>query len=235
MTQSKPSHILPNPSLPINTGVMDSNLTAKLDLTSLLNDGRHFSERRGGLIHIVDSLSGKTVAAFPADGNLPAVLYPTNLDDGTIVYTPQGPPLVSGGYKEITHNPVIVDLICQKITEGASLTEICKNPDMPSYNVLCAWRRKHPYIDEALQRAREDRAEVHRDKALREAENAESRDPLGASALRVDTHKWAAGIDNSKYNPKSKIEATINNPTQIIISTGIDRTPIKDVGNDKGS
>lgn len=203
---------------------MSLELAETLDLNTLLNDGRHFSEKRGGLIHIIDSLTGNTVAAFPTGGNLPQVLKPSTLPNGTIVFTPLGANIVSGGVREITFNPVIIDLICQQIVEGRGLTEVCKQPDMPSYNVLMQWRRKHDWIDEHLNRARQDRAEQFRDKAIAEADSAESRDPGTAHALRVETYKWAAGVDSSRYSPKSKVEATVNMPMQIIVHTGIDRS-----------
>lgn len=205
-----------------------SDVVPTLDLQKLLTDGEHFSEKRGKLIHIISSLTGQSVAIFPEATPTPQTLEPHTLENGTVVYTPMGAPLVSGGYREITHNPVIIDLICQRISEGESLTDICKDPSMPTYPTLMRWRRKHDYIEKALHEARIDRAEGLRDKALKEADKAESKDPIGAHALRVDTLKWAAGVDSPRFSPKAKVEATIQAPTVIQVVTGIDRGP-KDV------
>lgn len=95
---------------------------------------------------------------------------------------------------------------------------------MPSYPTLRAWAKQHPWIDEHLNQARRDRAETLRDKAVFTAETSESKDPIDSAALKVDTYKWAAGVDNEKYNPKTKVEATISTPTQIVVYTGIDRS-----------
>lgn len=100
---------------------------------------------------------------------------------------------------------------------------------MPRYAQLRMWAKAHPWIDQELDRARRDRAESLRDKAVETAETATARDPVDAASLKVDTYKWAAGVDHEKYNPKTKVEASINTPTQIVVFTGIDRTQPRDV------
>lgn len=95
---------------------------------------------------------------------------------------------------------------------------------MPTYAQLRLWARTHPWIDEELERARRDRAETMRDNALDSALEATDKNNAPAQALKTDTYRWLAGIDNEKYNPKTKVEATVNTPTQVIVYTGIDRT-----------
>lgn len=195
-----------------------------LDLQDLLASG-HYSEVRGGLIYIVNATTGATKAIIPRSWDTATSLVPHILPTGVTVYSPEGVPPITPQVREVLHNPLVVDLICQRISEGASLTQVCKEPGMPTYNTLMKWRRHHDYIDKALHEARVDRAEGLRDKAVEEAEQAQSRDPVAASALRVDTYKWAAGVDNPRYSPKAKVEATITAPTQIVVNTGIDRSP----------
>lgn len=204
----------------------------ELNILELLKDGRHFAEKRGEMVHVIDSLTGNTLALFadPRTGGVPRTFDKVTLESGAVVWTQTGVNPVMAGRKEIAYSPMIVDLICQRIAEGGSLTRICQEDGFPSYNVLCRWRRQHPHIDEQLALARRDRAEYLRDEAVAEALGAEGRDPISGSQLRVDTFKWAAGVDDGKYSPKAKVEATINTPTQIIVHTGIDRGPAeKDV------
>lgn len=197
----------------------------EIDILELLRDGRHFSEKRGDMIHIIDSLTGNTVVLYTDSrtAHVPTTFVEAGLPSGVTVWTQTGVNPIAAMRKEIVYNPVTIDLICQKIAEGGSLTRICQEDGMPSYNTLCRWRRMHPQIDEQLMLARRDRAEFLRDSAMLEAATAEGRDPISGAQLRVDTFKWAAGVDDGKYSPKAKVEATITTPTQIIVHTGIDR------------
>lgn len=101
---------------------------------------------------------------------------------------------------------------------------------MPKYSQLVRWMRVHPWIKQAIEDARLARAEYHRDKVMEEAERAESwKDAIIATQVKIDAHKWAAGVDDAKYKGNAKIEASINVPTQIVVHTGIDRTPAREV------
>lgn len=192
-----------------------------LDLTELLRDGKHFAEKRAGVTHIIDSETGKTIMAFSGGTREPQLLVPAG--DGSDLLVTPGLNVNALLEHMVPYSPLLLDLVCQKLAEGENLTQICKTPGFPTYRALCAWRRKYPEVSVALNEAKRDRAEALRDKALNEAEGAVSRDPVTASALRVDTYKWASGIDDPRYSPKAKVEATLNAPTQIVIHTGINR------------
>lgn len=208
-----------------------NNLQSKqVDILELLKDGRHFAEKRGDRVHIIDSLTGNSIVMYvdTRTGGIPTQFVETGLPNGATAWIQEGINPLALGRREIVYSPVIIDLLCQRIAEGASLTAVCKEEGMPTYSVLCQWRRHHPEIDASLSHARRDRAEFLRDEALLEAKQAEGRDPISGAQLRVDTYKWAAGVDDGKYSPKAKVEATINNPTQIVVYTGIDRA-VRDV------
>ena len=200
-----------------------------LVLADLLKDGRHFAEHRGEHTHIIDSITGVSVAVLAKDPRtaLSARLIREESPSGVVTWVQEGIklPTVRMG---IEYNPLVLDLICQKIMEGKGITEICKESGMPSYTTLCAWRRSHPEVDVALARARKDRAEALRDKILLKAEkvmedNEGNKGDVSALGVLLDATKWAAAVDNDKYNPKAKVEATVNVPTQIIVNTGISR------------
>lgn len=185
------------------------------------------------LIEIVDMQTGMIVAVqrdylpllqersdFMVERVLPdgsKILVQTGIDPGLLAHTESWP------FSQTT-----VDIMCQLVAQGSNITDVCeRGGGIPPYSVWCTWRRRHPEINEQLDRARHDRAEYYRDQVVKTAEAAvSSKDPLQAAALQVDAYKWAAGMDNSRYSPKTKVEATLNTPLQIIVHTGIDRTPI---------
>lgn len=205
---------------------MPTHPSKTIDLIELVKDGRHFAEKRGERIHIIDSVTGNTIVVYTDahNGNIPTHFLESALPNGSTVWIQEGINPVVGGLREVAFNPVTVDLICQKIAEGGNLTKICTERGMPTYPTFCRWKRAHPWIEEQLESARRDRAEYLRDRAVEEALAADS-DNVGAQSLKHEAMKWAAGVDHGKYSPKAKVEATLNVPTQIIVSTGIDRTP----------
>jgi hypothetical protein len=209
----------------------------QVDLLDLIRKGTHYAETRGEFIHILEMHSGRTIAVH--NKNDPgATLVPRTLPDGTTIWSPQGHNLQYFQKPEIQYNPMIVDLICQKIVEGKGITEICGTsekqglPGFPTYSTYSRWRRTHPELMDAINQARLDRAEFLRDKALQEGELA-NEDDIEVRRLRSDLAKWAAGVDDGRFSPKAKVEATFNVPTQIIVHTGINKEPLDGPGDAK--
>ena len=203
-----------------------------LNITEMLKDGRHFSERHGDTVHIIDSLTGDKyiTRASTKEVLTPGVLELTVLPDGRKVWSESGIDVKTvGGRATLAFSPTIISEMAQRIAEGAGITALCKEPNMPTYAQLRLWARTYPWIDVEFEKARRDRAETFRDKAVKEAEDAVSKDPIDGHALRVDTYKWSASMDHERYNPKTKVEATINTPTQIVVYTGIDRSQPREV------
>lgn len=212
------------PSLP-HTGVMAQK---ELDLTALLADGRHFSERRGDRVYVIDSLTGNTIVMYAeTPTRVPTQFVPHTTDDGVTTWIQEGlQPAAVDEARQVLFSPAIIHLMCNEIALGKSVTKLCGTPPFPTYPVLRKWARVHPWIDEEIERARRDRAEHFRDRVIEEAENSEShKDPILASQLKVDTYRWAASMDHERYNPKTKVEATLNTPTVIQVITGINRDP----------
>jgi hypothetical protein len=200
------------------------------DILGMLRDGRHFSERRGAHIHIVDSHTGESRYIFLAESaNVPTEWKKLPLPSGeTCFLQEQVNPSVLVR-REVHFSEIVVDQMCSRIVEqNRGLTDICKDDDMPSYTTLCAWRRVHPWIDERLEVARRDRAERLRDEAFAIVDQVTDAKEVPAASLRADLRKWAAGVDNTKYSPKAKVEANINLPTQINVITGISKEPLPD-------
>lgn len=60
-----------------------------------------------------------------------------------------------------------VGQILGRISEGERLTNICKDPRMPSYNVICRWRREDRDFDRQITLAYEDRVQEIQFKILK--------------------------------------------------------------------
>mgnify|MGYP006383066755 CR=1 FL=1 len=121
----------------------------------------------------------------------------------------------------VAYNSFLVDIICQRITEGEPLTKICQTYGFPSYSTFCKWRREHPEINELLDQARRDRAEFMRDQAMEVALGATER-TVDSSTLKHAAFKWGAQVDDKeRYSPTSKVQMENSQPLQIIVNTGI--------------
>lgn len=172
-------------------------------LDQLLKEPQNFAEHTPTHWRIINSLTGEVVLEVPK--------------------TP--PVRTEGGGSRLAYNPAIIDMMCSKIVMGETLADICTTPGFPTYDLLCRWRRTEPWINEALDLARKDRAERYKDLALKEALAAQSAKDAPAQTLKVETYKWSAGVDDPKMSPKAKVDVAINTPTQIVVVTGIDRAP----------
>lgn len=187
-----------------------------------------------GVVEVYDRKTGALLEVHPPPSDKRRLglsskesLIPYSLPDGTTVLAPISVPAetldayfgISNGF-----NPLVGDLLAQKITEGSPLTKACKELGI-SYSLVCRWKRQHPEFAKLLAEAKQDRAEALRDEALEIVDNAsEDSDALTKARLRADTRKWAAGADNpTEYSGKAKVESVGVGNVTVVISTGISR------------
>jgi hypothetical protein len=128
------------------------------------------------------------------------------------------------GRRQYPYSPFLVDLICRRIAEGETITSICREPGMPSYNTICKWRREHDEFSKAYLRARNDRAEIFFDKAIEVVENADpQRDQVALAKVKSDVYRYAAKVSNpTDFGETTKVSGTIG-VAQIHIETGVRR------------
>lgn len=135
--------------------------------------------------------------------------------------------------KRWTYSDTLAELIVQRVSEGLTLSQICKprhgvagEPIMPPYFVVAKWRLERPDFNEKLEQAFKDRSEVFHGKAIEQAELANEDNSAGQKVI-VDTMKWSAGVDNpDRFGNKAKLTGEGDGPITFIINTGIDRTPL---------
>lgn len=192
------------------------------------------------LLECYDMTTGKLLSVQRRGGTGSADLKETVLSTGEVVLVEQGVDVARLNMsltKPRTYSVTTMALLCQKVAEGKSITRICsEDPTMPSYATLSRWRRLYPEIDQMLDRAREDRAEFLRDRALEEAMAATDKNDTPAQGLKFEANKWAASVDAPKrYGQKNKVDVAVA-ATMLVVDTGINRErPVEEIshGEDK--
>jgi hypothetical protein len=197
------------------------------EIKALLERDSTFRQSDEGYLEEYDINTGELlkVHGTPKEATLASDLYhEINLSNGkTILVSPSVNPTHYVNNSEIQFSWMMVDLICQRLREGDSLTRICKEDGYPSYDLLCKWRRVHKDIDMMLEQAREDRGEYLADEAM-ELRSLEPNNKTEADDKKTnfDILKWGAEKGNSsRYGNKTKIDVTARVATMLVIETGI--------------
>lgn len=84
----------------------------------------------------------------------------------------------------------LADLICERMVEGESLRQICRDKDMPYRKTVIRWKNDNEAFREQYARAREDQGDTYSELALEEATTA--KDPA-KGRLAYDAYRWYAG------------------------------------------
>lgn len=119
------------------------------------------------------------------------------------------------------------------VREGKTIKEIASLPDFPSLHLIYSWKNRHPDFAQALAKAKADRAEYFRDKAVEILEEHIEEEDLKVAKFKFDGYTKLASQDNpAEYGQKR--EEGGNAPTQIIIQTGVPlgEQPIIEVNED---
>lgn len=186
----------------------------------LLKARTHKARVSGNHIHIYNVTTGVTEFILKKDSTGNTRLA-EHLMDGNKVFVEEEILMSTVTVpKRVAYSEVLLELICDRIIEGESLKKICNSPGMPAYPQLCNWRRNIPGVEEKIAQSREDRGEYLRDMAMEEMDSVDE-DNVAAVTAKHKALVWAAGVDNGRFSPKAKVEATFNTPTQILVYTGI--------------
>lgn len=118
------------------------------------------------------------------------------------------------------YNQEIVANICERLSLGESLREICRDDNMPGKSTVMRWLHAHEEFRDQYARAREAQAEHWADEIIeisddgsndwetRQSKDGSSYEAVNAevinrSRLRVDTRKWLmARMAPKKYGDK---------------------------------
>lgn len=114
------------------------------------------------------------------------------------------------GRKKQAFSWLLAEQIAERVREGESITSICSQEGMPSYGVLCRWRKEEPDFALMLREARRDRAELLFDKSLSVLDEADERkNSIDLARLKSDVYAKAARVLNTEFSETQKIDATV--------------------------
>lgn len=99
-------------------------------------------------------------------------------------------------------------LICARLSEGESLSKICKDDKMPVSSTVYLWLTNSAAFSEMYARAKDESADRMVDDMLDIADNkAFDKDTAAAAKVQIDTRKWIASkLKPQKYGDKQQIE-----------------------------
>lgn len=207
-----------------------------MDLTQLISSGKVYTSRLKDELHLIDTQSGETVSVYGIRGT-EYIPYEKVTDPATnkaIWCNPKSElstqALIPDG--RVPYSDFLVMEILDRVTSGEGLTTICLDSRMPTYPQFARWMKINPWIKPKLEEARLARAEYHRDKVKEEAEMAKSyKDPIEATRLKIDAHKWLAGTDDPRYTNRAKVDVAVAATQTFIIQTGIERGEEREVAS----
>ncbi len=154
---------------------------------------------------------------------------------------------MSGG-RPSSFTSAVADFICERLSEGISLREICRAEDMPSKTTVMRWLADKPEFRDHYAIAREAQAEHMADEILEIADNAVNdwmlrkqgedtvevvnHDHIARSRLMVDARKWLLSkMLPKKYGDKITHAGDAENPIAMVpVLNVITRAPDDQLG-----
>lgn len=183
-----------------------------------------------GVLEVVHIMTGDVVGYFRSEAKyevIPVKVNRLKTEDGACIFMQEGVDPGDAVYtgKKIPFNPIIADLICSRVSSGVSLKKVCEMEGMPSYGLVCKWRRKNEAFDKALLQAFEDYADYVADKVVEIADTCSAnKDAVAKASLQVDTLKYKAQVHKPRiYSPRMKVSGDEAAPLKLVIETGIRR------------
>jgi hypothetical protein len=109
--------------------------------------------------------------------------------------------------------PELCKELCERMAEGETLTNICRDADMPAWTTVHDWKQADESFRQALTRAREQQAEVWAEEIMSISDDdLPTHEAIGRARLRMQSRQWLAG----KYNPQFA-----DKPTQVGVNVGV--------------
>lgn len=196
-----------------------------------MSEGARYND--AGLLEYVDE-NGETIIQKPRkseDGvirkpvkipanNLHQVLTP----DGKLVWAVKGVNPYDLPKTHYPFNEVTMDVICMRVTEGATITELGEEDGFPPAHVMYRWVRKYKEFGKNLIQARKDRAHYFADQVIDIANQTTKKGEVPVNQLKINANKWAAEKGNSsEYGNSTTVKGDKDNPVTFVIDTGIRR------------
>lgn len=108
-----------------------------------------------------------------------------------------------------TYDPATAHEICERMCEGESLAEVCRDPTMPAFGTVYRWRRAFPDFAAMMREAREVQADRFCDLGW-EIASAVTPETAHATRVKLTQLRWTAGVlSPRRYGRTSPVEAEI--------------------------
>jgi transposase-like protein len=104
-------------------------------------------------------------------------------------------------------DPVTAATVVARLCEGETMTQVCADPDMPSFTTVWKWRRAYPEFGEAVALARQIQAERFCDLGWEIASAVTPQDAY-ATHVKLAQLRWtAAALAPKRYGRFKAVEA----------------------------
>lgn len=179
-------------------------------------------QNKEGLIELIDVHTGQVVAVQHSIRDImkgkQARVKEIALDDGRKVLVENT--LSTNNHiraRDYALDTVLLDLIAQAITSGATVSEACEEYNFKE-STLNYWRNRHPEANDKIKQAIKMRASRLVEQVLEEGKSS------GDTKVRIDAYKYVAEkTDPENYGNRTKIVGDPNAPLGFVLETGIRR------------
>jgi hypothetical protein len=119
-----------------------------------------------------------------------------------------------------SYDPATAHEICERLCEGESLVDVCRDPAMPSFGTVYRWRRSFADFAEMIREAREVQAERFCDLGW-DIACAVTPETAHATRVKLTQLRWTAGVMAPRRYGKTKaIESEAEEePLTVLIRT----------------
>jgi hypothetical protein len=101
--------------------------------------------------------------------------------------------------------PELCKEICERMAEGETLTNICRDADRPAWTTVHDWKQADESFRQALTRAREQQAEVWAEEIMSISDDdLPTHEAIGRARLRMQSRQWLAGKYNQQFADKDR-------------------------------
>lgn len=146
----------------------------------------------------------------------------------------EAPAKSKGGRPSMRSRELMLE-ICNRIASGRSVTSICKDDDMPSFDTVWRWVNEEEEFSERYARAIQQRALAHADEITLISQRVMQGElPPDAARVALDAMKWTASRLLPKvYGDKQIVEANVTHTHQLHLDA-LKALTSKRSGNDRG-
>ena len=99
------------------------------------------------------------------------------------------------------HKEAVIDRIVERLSEGESLSSICRDREMPAWSTVHEWMDNDSNFSGRITRAREHGYAFRAEKAIAEAKSAKD---AALGRLAFDAERWYLGKLSNAFSDKVK-------------------------------